>query len=586
MNRIYRFFGLKHGEDIAQAIRSFSLTQKLLWLFFLCVFFAAILNILRLANEKLLVEVPAYGGSYTEGIIGVPRFVNPVLATSDADRDVTALVYSGLLRLAPDGQLVPDLAEKYDISEDGLVYTFTLKSGLVWHDGRPLTAEDVEFTIQKIQDPALKSPKLTNWKGVTVERTNSTLIKFRLKQPFPGFLENATVGIIPKHLWKGVDPEAFPFSTLNTRAVGSGPFVVAATTNGPSGIPELFTLSAFENFALGRPKIQEITIHFYGNENDAVDALKSGKIQALAAISPERVDEIQNDALRIESTTLPRVFSVFFNQNQQQLFTSRAVRLALSTAIDKEALISEALRGHGTPVNGPIPPGSLGFTEDEITPLSAEKRLENARKLLTAEGWKLNESTGFFEKQTIDPKTKKVTKTAELAFSLTTGDAPGLKGPAEILAREWRKLGANVTLTVFETADLNQDAIRPRKYDALFFGEVMGRDPDLFSFWHSSQRNDPGLNIALYTSIGVDKLLNQIRSTIDREERITLYEKIEEEIERDAPAVFLYSPEFLYVVPKTIKNTEMQSLVTNQERFLNTYQWYITTEKIWTLFLK
>lgn len=585
MNRIYRFFGVKNAEDIAQAVRSFSLTQKLLWILFLGIFLFSAFNVIRLANEKLLVEVPTYGGSFTEGMIGVPRFVNPVLATSDADRDVTALVYSGLLRLSSDGTLIPDLAEKYEISDDGLTYSFTLKDALTWHDGAPVTTDDIEFTILKVQDPSLKSPKLANWKGITVHVENEKVIHFRLKQPFAGFLENATIGIIPKHLWKGVDAEAFPFSTLNTKAIGSGPYKVSNIENDTSGIPKTITLESFKGFSLGRPKIENIVLRFYGNENDAVAALEQGEIEAEAALSPERILELKNSSLRIESTSLPRVFSVFFNQSQAQIFTSRAVREALDVALDKDALIEDVLKGHGVAVNGPIPPGSLGFTEDTPKDLTPEERIAAAEKLLTADGWKKNATTGIFEKVTLDPKTKKPLKTVPLAFSLSTGDADGLKGPGERVAETWKKLGVNVELRIFETSDLSQEIIRPRKYDALLFGEILGRDPDLFSFWHSSQRLDPGLNIALYTSIAADKLLTQIRSTADPAERIALYEKVEEEIQKDIPAVFLYSPEFLYVLPKKIKNSDMKSLVTNQERYSNIYEWYIATEKIWKLFL-
>ncbi len=587
MNRIYRFFGVRGAEDISQAIRSFSLTQKLLWIFFIMLFFASMFNLVRLANENLLVEVPTYGGSYSEGIIGVPRFINPILATSDADRDVTALVYSGLVRIGEDGTLIPDLAEKYTISEDGLTYTFTLRENLVWHDGAPLTTEDVEFTIQKIQDTTLKSPKQPNWTGVTAERESDRVIHFHLKQPFAPFLENATIGIMPKHLWKDLDSEAFPFSTFNIQAIGSGPYMVGTITHDASGIPASYTMISFKNFALGRPKIDEIHLLFYASEDKAVEALATGKIQALGALSPELVATAESPSLQVERSTLPRIFAVFFNQNQAHIFTSHAVREALDLALDKDAIVNAVLKGYGVTLSGPIPPGSIGFDKTRSTlQLTAAERFTKAREILIKDGWRLNETSGIFEKVELDKKTKKPVKTTELAFSLATGDAPGLKQPAEQIAAVWSELGVKVDLKVFEKSDLNQNIIRARKYDALFFGEIVGRDPDLFSFWHSSQRNDPGLNIALYTSISADKLLAETRTTADLEKRIELYTKVEEEIRKDAPAVFLYSPEFLYVLPRVVKKRKMSSIVTNAERFSNNYQWYITTEKVWNIFLK
>ena len=163
---------------------------------------------------------------------------------------------------------------------------------------------------------------------------------------------------------------------------------------------------------------------------------------------------------------------------------------------------------------------------------------------------------------------------------------PELKAAAGIIAEEWRSIGADVDLKIFETGDLNQNVIRPRKYDALFFGEIVGRELDLFAFWHSSQRNDPGLNIALYANITVDKLLEDARTTADYSERLIKYEEFEQEIAEDIPAIFVYSPDFIYIIPKNIKGLELGSVTTPSERFLNIHEWYIETDSVWSFFAK
>lgn len=585
--KILKTFHISHPEDIFRSIRSFSFAQKLAWFALTAIFFGSLITIVAQANEKLLVTVPAHGGSFTEGIIGIPRFVNPVLATSDADRDLTALIYSGLLRTAPNGALIPDLAESYSISEDGLAYTFTLRSGLVWHDGAPLTTDDIEFTVKKIQDPALKSPRFASWNGISVEKNDERTITFRLKQPFVGFLENATVGILPKHLWGGIENSVFPFSNFNhVKAVGSGPYKILSTERDASDIPRSFSLLAFSRFSLGEPFITNLTLKFLPNEEEAISALENRDIDSLAAVSPLRAKELKRADLSVETSALPRIFGVFFNQNHAEVFANTAVRRALSHAIDKKGIVSEVFNGYAIPVDGPLPPGANGFTA--TTSLSSTttpaERIAESKAILEKDGWTWNAERLVYEK--VEMKGKVVTRKTDLTFSLATSDVPELKRTAELVQKTWEAVGAKVELQVFEKGELNQSIIRPRKYDALFFGEVVGREPDLFSFWHSSQRNDPGLNIALYANISADKLMAEARTEADTEKRHELYRKIANEISADYPAAFLYSPQFLYVLPESISREPVPSVVTNAERFLNSYKWYIQTEKIWKIFLK
>ncbi len=250
----------------AGMIRAFSPQERLIFFFFLLLFVGSFLGLVWKANRALMVEIPSRGGSLTEGVMGAPRFINPILAISDADRDLTALVFSGLMRATPDGALIEDLAESYTISEDGLAYTFNLKKDITWHDGKPLTAADVIFTVQKVQDSIIKSPKRASWEGVSVEKTDDHTVIFNLKQPYAPFLENTTLGIIPEHLWHNVGSEQFSFSTLNTEPIGSGPYRIRGIKKDSAGIPKYYDLVPFGNFALGRPYINSIRVRFYANE--------------------------------------------------------------------------------------------------------------------------------------------------------------------------------------------------------------------------------------------------------------------------------------------------------------------------------
>ena len=200
--------------------------------------------LLATTSFELSEEVPVYGGSHIEGVIGSPRFINPLLAISETDNDLTALVFGGLLRSEQDGSLSPHLAESFEVSPDGLSYTFTLKENITFHDGMPITAEDVVFTVQSAKNPEIKSPQRANWEGVEVIALDEKTITFVLREPFGLFLENATLGVLPKHLWGDLRPEEFPFSDLNTNPVGAGLYRVATVKKSASGVPTEYRLIA------------------------------------------------------------------------------------------------------------------------------------------------------------------------------------------------------------------------------------------------------------------------------------------------------------------------------------------------------
>jgi peptide/nickel transport system substrate-binding protein len=182
---------------------------------------------------------------------------------------------------------------------------------------------------------------------------------------------------------------------------------------------------------------------------------------------------------------------------------------------------------------------------------------------------------------------KKLNKaTTTLAFTLSTSDNPELLETADLLKETWGKIGVKVTIEKYDAATLNQTIIRPRKYDALLFGEVIGRDIDLYPFWHSSQRNDPGLNVALYANIKADKALENARKANSDEERLAAYKNLNSEIVKDVPAVFLYSPQYIYVVPKKLQGVSSSEIETPQDRFDGIEKKYIEEKKVFKFLQK
>ena len=570
-----KFFG-----KLSKMISKFSLSEKVFFYVICATLIISGLTLLKKANESLMVNVPMDGGSLKEGIIGSPRFVNPVLAVSDVDHDLTELVYSGLMKVSPDNSLETDLAEKYDISDDGLEYTFTLKDYIYFQDGTKVTADDVEFTINKIQDSATKSPKRPGFYDVKVEKIDDKTIRFTLKKPYSPFLENLTIGILPKHLWGNLSAEQFPFSQYNVEPIGSGPYKISKMDTLQKNmliIPTYYELTPFNKYSSGKPFISKLIINFYSDEKTLIDAYNKGSIESMNSISIDNVSSIKYQKnSEVKTATLPRVFAVFFNKNNSEVLANKEVRQALDIAVDRKKIVNDILGGYGKELYGPIPSGLLNKEDADQKPSSD---LVDAQNILSKAGWVKNASTNILEKK-IDEK-----NTIELDVSISTLNSPDLVKVAEYVKADWEKLGAKVDIKEFEFGDLQQNIIRPRKFEALLYGEAVGRDMDFFAFWHSSQRNDPGLNISMYANSKVDKLLEDARKTQDVGSRTEKYIAFEEELKKDVPAVFLYSPSFTYIVPNKVKGLEIKTITMPFERFLNINKWYIETNNLWKIFL-
>jgi peptide/nickel transport system substrate-binding protein len=564
--------------ELQRTIRSFTLLEKVIFCFFAGLFLISGLFLAWKVNASFMVEVPASGGTLTEGVLGYPRYINPLLPITDAGKDMTALIYSGLMKVNPQGDLVPDLAQDYTISPDGLTYTFHLKDNIYFQDGTPITADDVQFTVEKALDPDLKSPVMANWTGVAVKAVNAKEIQFILKKPYGPFLQNTTLGILPKHLWQNINDTEFNFSNYNVEPIGSGPYKIKSIKRDSQGLPEYYQLVPFSGHVGGEASISNIIIRFYNSQDDLIKAYRQGAISSINSISPSDAEILKSQGAQVETAPLPRVFGVFFNQNSAAVLTNKEVRQALNTAVDRQVIVQQVLNGYGTAIDGPLPANSISGESGlrASSTISSADRVATAKKILTDQGWALN-SQGVMQK-----KTTKGTQT--LAFSISTANTPDLTTTASIIKAEWQAIGAQVTVNIFDVGDLNQNVIRTRKYDSLLFGEVIGRDLDLYAFWDSAERNNPGLNIALYANSKTDALLEDARATSTESTRLDDYAKFEDEIYADTPAVFLYSPDFIYIIPKGLKGFALGAITLPSERFLTVSSWYLDTDNVWKIF--
>lgn len=519
---------------------------------------------------KNSIIAPDVGGEYIEGIIGSPSLINPILLAQnyEVDKDIARLLFNGLLR-QEENAIINDLAVSYSLSKDQLTYTFQLKQDVYWHDGAPFTADDVVFTVQSIQNLEFKSPLYNSMKGVLIQKADDQTVKFKLSEPFSPFLSLLTFGILPKHLWEDVPPGTAHLADLNIKnPTGTGPFKIKSFKKDSKGVIKSYTLTRNEDYYNQPPNIKTIIFKFYPDFLSAAQALNNNNIDGISYLPNKYQADITNKNVSIKSLSLPQYTAVFFNQQNNEALKDLKIREALIFALNRQELVSQVLEDQGAVIYGPILPGFIGFSADvkkfDYDPLEA-------RKLIESSGWKQIAANKDFFWQ----KDQQI-----LNVILTTVDNPETVEAAELIKKQWEQIAVKVDLNIVSRDKLMQEAIKPRLYQALLLGQNIGNDPDPYAFWHSSQINDPGVNLAMYSNKKVDSLLEEARRTSDIKEREEKYIEFQNILKQDLPALFLYNPTYPYVLHNRVKNFNVKKISMPADRFNGIERWYIETKRV------
>ncbi len=554
--------------------QKFTLAEKRTALILTGLFLIGLIFLISNGISKITVAVPKQGGSWRIGTVGSPHFINPILIQdNDIDRDLSELIYNGLFKMSSDGKLSYDLAEKSEISPDGKIYTIYLKDDVLWHDGETFTADDVIFTIEAIQDAEYQSPLKYNWQGVIAEKVSDSIVRFSLKNPYEPFLQNLTLKIMPKHIWQNVSPRSFVLADYNLKPIGTGPYLFEKFQKDASGQILSYTFQANSHYYAGPPYIQDITFNFYDDFDKGVEALLKKNIDSLTDLPVDKYPALAKKlGWKVEQISLPRYYAVFFNANKNRVLSDKNVRQALSSAIDKNLIISQVLFGQANPLNTPISSGFIGYSE-ELNKNNYD--LNASLALLEKSGWVDSDQDGTREKTYSKEKTE-----TELTLKLVLPKNKQLEQVAELIKSSWQKLGVKVEWGSLALRDLEKDYLKERNYESVLFGNMLGVDPDLFAFWHSSQRNDPGLNLSLYGNVSLDALLEETRQTSNQDTRLTNLTKIQDILLSDSPAVFLYNPYYLYANSSTLKGNSIKIANYPSERLSDISQWYLYTKRV------
>jgi len=307
---------------------------------------------------------PKNGGEYSEGLIGQPKYINPLFAsTNDIDTDLSSLIYSGLFKYNKNKQLVGDLAEKYVLGSDNKTYDIKLKPNLKWSDGEPITANDILFTFETLQNAETGSPLIVAFQGVQIDKLSNDTVRFTLKSPYAPFLDSLTLGILPEHIWSEISPANIRLAKFNLQPIGSGIWKFDKMIKDSSGNLQSYTLIANENYYDKKPYLKSLTFKFYDNYNDAVSALRSQNIAGLSFVPHNLKEKVSGRNFNNLAINLPQYSAIFFN-NSDTIIKEETLRLALSKAIDKQTIVNEALAGDGLVIDGPILPGNFGYANN------------------------------------------------------------------------------------------------------------------------------------------------------------------------------------------------------------------------------
>jgi peptide/nickel transport system substrate-binding protein len=529
-------------------------------------------------------------GAYTEALIGAPRALNPLLdALNPVDRDLDRLIFSGLIRFDNFGRPMPDVAADWSISADQTTYTFILKPSVLWHDGAPLTADDVAFTVRLMQDPNYPGPEDLKklWRTVTVAVTGTQTIAFTLSEPFAPFLDYTSFGILPRHVLENTNAGQLPHSPFNVQPIGSGPYQFdrwLATGEQVTGM----SLKAFPGFYdqrvdpdTGQPvaegdttakwKLTQLTFKFYPDAASALEALKKGDVMGVSRIDREHAKTaLQIPDLNFYTTLRPEYSLIFLNQRDETLpfFKEKKVRQALLLGLNRSAMVTDILNGQAVVANSPVIPGS--WAHNMALP-TANYDPQAAIALLEGAGWTFPEGALPGTETYVRQK-----KGVPLKFTLTVPDTPVHLAVARAAQSTWAPLGVQVEISPEDPVTIRGQFLEPRAFQAILIDLSLAGtpDPDPYPLWHETQA-ESGQNYSGFVDRISSQYLEQARITTDLAERARLYQSFQSRFADQVPALLLYYPTYNYAVKADIGGVQVGTLTEPSDRFNTVAEWYL-----------
>ncbi len=515
---------------------------------------------------------PEQGGVYTEGLVGSLVRLNPLLDwNNSADRDVDRLIFSGLVRFDEQGLPQADLAEAWGVAQDGTAYNFSIRPNAVWHDGTPVTSDDVIFTVDMMKGDASLYPQDVKdlWDKIEVTKLNEKTIKFTLPEPFVPFMDYLTFGVLPKHLLESVSPDQMEQAGFNLKPVGSGPYRfdhLLVDDGQITGVVLTLSTTYYGN----APFIEQVVFRYYPTSADALEAYQQGDVLSVSEVTSDVLNTVLEEPnLSLYTSRMPQMSFVLFNLNNSEVpFLQNAkVRRALMLGTNRPYLINTFLQGQAIIADGPILPNSWAYYDGTER---FEYDPEAAVNLLKGEGYVIPSGGG--EVRAKDAET--------LAFTMMHPDDTVHTQIAEALRDGWAAIGVRVDLQAVPYDKLVLDFLVSRTYQAALIDLNLSRtpDPDPYPFWHQAEATG-GQNYSQWDDRAASEYLEQARVTADYTLRTRLYRNFQVVFAKELPALPLYVPVYSYAVDSQVQGVQIGALYDPSDRLTTFSNWYLLTRR-------
>lgn len=548
--------------------------KRLRWQILIVVLALAAIGVLLLVQQQPNIAQPpapvqpTTGGVYTEAIIGSFGRLNPILDFyNPADRDASRLLFSGLVRFDDRGLPEGDLAESWGISQDGTAYNFSIRPEAVWHDGEPVTSEDVAFTIEFLRSEELPFPDDLRalWGEVEIEILDEKTLQFHLPEPFAPFLDYLSFGMLPKHILEGVSPAELVNAEFNLTPVGSGPYRFDHLTAEQGQIKGV-VFSAFDDYYRDRPFIDQIVFLYFTDPQAALAAYQQGDVLGISNVTEDILPQVLNNPdLNLYTGRLPELSLIYFNLESPEapFFQDTTLRRALLMGINRQQMVDRVLGGQAIIADGPIFPGSWAYFDGiEHIGYDAAAALETIKQAgytIPAEGGSVREKDG-----------------EEFSFELVYPDDELHAALVEIIRENWAELGVEVEPVPVEYEELVESYLEPRSYQAALVDLDLSRspDPDPYPFWDQAQATG-GQNYGKWNDRRASEFLEQGRVTADIGERAKAYRNFQVRFTSEMPALPLFYPVYSYAVDGQVQGVRMGPLFDPSDRLANIYTWFL-----------
>jgi peptide/nickel transport system substrate-binding protein len=549
--------------------------KKLRWQILVVAVTIVIVALLLLSQQPVstpFLPEAAPGGIYTEALIGSMGRLNPMLDWNNpADRDINRLIFSGLIRFDSHGLPQPDLAEAWGTSPDGTLYNFSVRQNAVWHDGQPVTSDDVIFTIELIKSAGSLFPQDIKdlWSQIEVKRLDDKTLQFKLPEPFAPFLDYATFGVLPKHLLESIPADQLASTPFNLQPIGSGPYKFDRIIVSGGQITGV-ALKVNEDYYLPKAFIEQIVFRFYPNSASAFDAYQQGEVLGVSQLTNEVLQQaLMEPTFSVYTSRLPQMGLVFLNLNNPTVsfLQNEKIRRALLLGVNRKLIVSHIMQGQAVIADSPILPGSWAYYNDiehfDYDPDAASALLKGEGFVIPASGGDVRAKDGQY-----------------LTFTLVHPDDTIHTQIAQAIQSDWALIGVRIDLQSVPYDSLINDFLTPRNYQSALADLNTARtpDPDPYLFWHQSEATG-GQNYSQWDNRTASEFLESARTEADFTSRARLYRNFQVLFAKEMPSLPLYYPVYSYGVDAQVQGVQVAPMYDVSDRLALIAEWYLVTKR-------